>query len=151
MKSIPLLPKGFRIVGVILLLLGLLSGYLYYFAGKPDFFETNIFAFITSYLETRYWVEAQTNLLDEMAAIFIVSGLTMLIFSKEKNENDEIKILRLKALVYATYFTVIAWIFMFLFIYGWPIFLFSSFIFLIFLIASLIIFKFMKYRNKRLK
>lgn len=149
MKTIPLLPNRFRYVGVIFLVLGVMTGYLYFFGGKPEFFVTRIFAFITSYLETRYWVIAQTNLLDEIAAVFTITGLTMLGYSKEKDENDEINALRFKALIYSTYFSIVIWVLFFLFVYGWPIFLFSSSVFLIFLVSNLLVFNLLKYRYRK--
>jgi len=151
MKTIPLLPNRFRYVGVIFLVLGVITGYLYLFGSKPEFFVTRIFAFITSYLETRYWVIAQTNLLDEIAAVSTTIGLTMLGYSKEKDENDEINTLRFKALIYATYFSIAIWVSFFLFVYGWPIFLFSSSVFLIFLVFNLLVFNVLKYRYRKSK
>ncbi|MFV0268989.1 MAG: hypothetical protein ACK5HT_17825, partial [Draconibacterium sp.] len=134
MKSIPLLPNRYRKVAYVLLVLGVVSGYFYFFGGKPDVFVTRIFTLVTSYVDTRYFVNAQTNLLDEVAALFLIAGFSILAFSKEKIEEDEINFLRLKAFIVAAYFTLIIWILIFLFIYGWAIFLFSSAVFLIFLL-----------------
>lgn len=80
----PLLKHWYRYAGLALLLIGGLAGYLYFAGGKPDFFTAKIFAFLTSYMETRTFVVAQTNLLDETAAIFLVLGLIFIGFSSEK-------------------------------------------------------------------
>lgn len=145
--SIPLFPYKFKFVGFGFILLGLVSGYLYYFGGKPAFFVTPVFAVITSYLETRFFVLAQTNLLDEFAAVFTVCGFAFIAFSKEKTENESLIILRLKAFFYAAYFTLILWVFLILVIFGWPIFIFSSFLFLVFIIAYLFAFRIMHFRK----
>ena len=141
--SLPLLPYRWRFAGLGLVIAGLIAGYLYYYGGRPAFFEVPVFAIITSYIETRTWVIAQTNLLDEMAAVFILTGLIFLAFSREKNENEEVQILRFKALLYAVYLTTSLWILSFLLIFGWPIIIASAFIFAVFLLANLIIFRVM--------
>lgn len=149
MKSY-LLPYWFKYIGLLLLLLALVTGYLYFIGGKPDFFTVPAFAFITAYFETRYMAVIQTNLLDEMALIFLIIGFAFIDFSKEKNEKTIFDTFRLKALVCATYASIIIWIFMILLVYGWTIFLFSSSIFLLFLIIYLIIFRIMILKHLRL-
>jgi len=151
MNQIPLLPNRIRIFAYVFIGVGIISGYLYFFGGKPAFFVAKVFAFVTSYAETRYFVNAQTNILDEIAAIFIITGFSILVFSKEKAENSDMTFLRLKALVNAAYFTLAIWALVFLFIYGWTIFLFSSAVFLIFLISSFLIFQVLLFRYKALK
>jgi len=151
MNHIPLLPNRIRIFAYVFIGVGIISGYLYFFGGKPAFFVAKVFAFVTSYVETRYFVNAQTNLLDEIAAIFIIGGFSILVFSKEKTENSDIILLRLKALVNAAYFTIIVWALVFLFIYGWAIFLFSSTVFLIFLVSGFLIFQVLLFRYKHFK
>lgn len=149
--SILLFPHKFRYAGLVLFLLGIVAGYLYYFGGKPDFFVTPVFAMVTSYLETRFFVLAQTNLLDEISAVFTICGVALLGFSKEKSENGEFNSLRLKVFVYASYFSILVWIILVLVIYGWPIFIFSSFMLLVFMITYLVVLRFMIFRNNRLK
>lgn len=151
MKTLPLLPNRFRLVGLIILVPGILAAYLYYFGGKPDFFVSRIFALVTSYAETRYWVNAQTNLLDEIAAVFLIAGLSLLVFSKEKSEDGETGIIRTKSFIYAAYITIAIWLISFFFVYGWAIFIFSTFIFPIYLLSNLFIFRFMVLKSKHLK
>lgn len=148
--SIFLFPHKFRYAGFIFILFGIVAGYVYYFGTKPDFFVTPVFAMLTSYLETRFFVMAQTNLLDELAAVFTIFGLALIGFSKEKNERGALNILRLKAFVYASYFSVMVWIILILVIYGWPIFIFSTSVFLVFMITYLVFLRIMILRNNRL-
>src|SRR5665811_1229583 len=98
-KSITLFSYRFRYLGLILILFGMAAGYVYYFGGKPDFFVAPVFAMITSYLETRFFVIAQTNVLDELAAGFTICGFALVAFSKEKNEKEFFNTLRLKAFI----------------------------------------------------
>ena len=151
MKILPLLPNRIRLGGIIMIVIGMISGYLYYFGGKPDFFVFRIFAIVTSYAETRYWVNAQTNLLDEFAAVLLIAGLSFLVFSKEKSEDEETGIIRTKSFLYAAYFTITVWLVSFFFVYGWAIFIFSSFIFPTYLLSNLIIFRYMIFKNRHLK
>lgn len=138
---LPLFPYKYKYPGTILLFIGLLSGYFYFFGGKPEFFTTPIFAFITSYAETRYFLWAQTNLLDEIAATGIIAGLIFIGFSKEINEKNEYTFLRFKALIYSVYISAAVWILFFMLVYGWTIFIFSTAIFLVFLLSFILLFR----------
>ncbi len=74
MIGLPLLDYKYKYAGILLIFTAAISGYLYFFGGKPDWLVSKIFAVLTSYLETRTFVVAQTNLLDEIASIFLVAG-----------------------------------------------------------------------------
>lgn len=148
-NSIPLLPYRSRLIGLALVFLGSLSGYLYYFDGKPDFLTIPVFAVITSYFETRFLTLAQTNLLDEIAAVFWIIGLMIFAFSKEKKEKEEYNLVRTKAVFWAIYFSAAVWIIMILTIFGWPVFIASTAVFPLFLIAYLILFKVLLQRIKQ--
>lgn len=141
--NFPLLDHRFRYAGIGFILIGLLAGYLYFFGGKPEFFTSKVFAFLTSYLETRTFVIAQTNLLDEIAAITIITGLLFIGFSAEKKENHILKLLRIRALFIAVYISVAFWTVFFLLIFGWPVFLFATSVFPLFLLLFFIAFRIM--------
>lgn len=142
----PLLPFRYRYIGMAMILPGLVSGYMYYLGGKPSFFNIPVFAVMTSYLETRYFVIAQTNLLDEAAAILILAGLIFTGFSREKNETGITASLRLKALIYAVYIACALWILLFMVIFGWPIIVASATVFSVFLLSYLLIFRILLFR-----
>lgn len=142
----PLLKHWFRYAGLALLLIGGLAGYLYFLGGKPEIFTTKVFAFLTSYMETRTFVIAQTNMLDEIAAVFLIMGLIFIGFSSEKNEKSGLNPLRIKALIYAVFVSSGIWIVCFLFIYGWPVFLFATFVFPLFLLAFIVGFRIMIFK-----
>ena len=92
MKSQLLFPSIFKLIGVILLLPGLIFGYLFEFQGYvPSFLR---------YGTNRGW-EGADNFTDELVITFIVTGLLFIGFSKIKNESDTTVRLRLNALYWA--------------------------------------------------
>lgn len=135
--------------GLAFIILSVPFAYLYFWGGKPDIFNIKIFAIVTTYLETRYFVVSQTNILDEIAAILLISGIALISFSKEKNEKENFEPLRIKALVNGLYFTMAFWLLSFLFIYGMAIFIVSFFVFIIFLLAYNLLFQFYLLKDKR--
>lgn len=145
--KIPLFPYFTRFIGVALVVLGLISAYLYFFAGKPSFFNSKVFAVVTAYLKTRYFVLIKTNLLDEIAAVFVVTGLALVAFSKEKFERPEYNMIRLKALILSVYCTVILWIAIFLLVYGYLIFVAAMMVFILFIVIYIILFHYFKKRT----
>lgn len=147
-RSILLLPSYFKWIGIVLIVIGLAGFYLYFVGGKPDFFKAKVFAVYTSYLKTRYFVVAQTNLLDEIGAVFSIIGLLFISFSKEKNETKLTERLRIRSLFIAIYLTVVVWVIMFSFVFGWPIFILSTFIFALFFILFFIIFQVLLFNSK---
>jgi hypothetical protein len=144
MNSLPLLPFKFRYYGIFFLIIAVVCGYLYYFGGRPDFFTIPVFAAVTSYIETRTLVLAQTNILDEIAILLFVISLIFFGFSKDKTETEHSIYLRLKSLIFSVYITSSVWILLFLLIYGWAIFIVSSGIFIIFLLLNIIMYNILK-------
>ena len=124
-----------KYLGMLLIIGALPFAYLYFWGGKPEFFTVKVFAVVTTYMETRYFVLSQTNILDELAAIMFLSGITLVSFSKEKNEKEVYEKLRFKAFVNSLYITIFFWIVSFLVVYGLAIFVVSFSVFIVFLIA----------------
>lgn len=149
-KTQLLFPHYFRWGGLIFVLIGLTAFYLYFYGGKPDFFNSKIFAIYTSYLKTRYFVWAQTNLLDEIGAVFSLLGLLFVGFSEEKKESKVIERIRTRSLFLAIYCTIFIWILLFLVVFGWPIFIISSLVFAIFLLIFILVFQLFLYKQKRI-
>ncbi len=145
--AIPLFPQPYRKIGYLFLLIAFGFAYLYFQGGRPDFFEVPVFALITSYAETRWFVLAQTNLLDELAHLFLITGLGMIAFSKETNESNAVHICRIQALFYAVYTTSVLWIVIYLTVYGWPIVIISATTFVIYLILFILIFRYLIYKK----
>ena len=111
-----LLPYYFKIIGIGLLLIGIIFSVFYL---KFDFkYTTSVFALISIYLENRFFVVTQTNIIDELILILFVIGFGLLVFSKEKNEVESHIVLREKAIVKASIANTIFILISIIFIYG---------------------------------
>ena len=148
-QPLPLLPYRFRFVGYTLILLSFGATYLYFWGGRPAFFEVPIFAIVTSYVETRWFVLAQTNLLDEIAVVFMIAGLVSIFFSREKEEDDIYAKLRVKSLFLSVYITSGLLLLIYLTIFGWPVFIAIAFSYMLFLIVSVINFRILKIKYQK--
>jgi hypothetical protein len=143
----PLLPYKFRYYSIFILIIAIVCGYLYFFGGRPVFFTVPVFAAVTSYIETRTMVLAQTNILDEIAVVFFIISLVFFGFSRDKNESELTLGFRLKSLMFSVYITTAIWILLFFLIYGWAVFIVSSGVFTIFLLLNIIIYYTLKLKN----
>lgn len=150
-NSLPLLPFRFRFVGYGLILISFGAAYLYFLGGRPALFEVPVFAILTSYAETRWFVIAQTNALDELAVVCALLGLLFVLFSRERIENEEIENFRIRSLFLSVYFTSGLIILFYLFIFGWPVFILISLSFILFLLISIISFRIYLYRFRKIK
>ncbi|MDZ7717321.1 MAG: hypothetical protein U5K72_00700 [Balneolaceae bacterium] len=148
-QFLPLLPFRFRFAGYIMIFLGIGAAYLYFFGGRPTYFEIPVFAIVTSYAETRWFVFAQTNALDELAFVFSLLGLLAILFSKEKHELPEISFLRIKAIIYGVYGTSLFLILLYITVFGWPIFIAIACAFAFFMVLSIIIFRVLVYKYQK--
>jgi apolipoprotein N-acyltransferase len=134
-------PYRAKIISLFLIIPGLFFGYLYFFGSRPTFFETKVFAVVSTYMENRFFVLARTNILDELFAILCISGLVLFVFSKEKIEKEGYDQLRARALIKSVYITLIFWLASFLLVFGYAIFLVSAFLFIFFLITYYVVFR----------
>ena len=99
-----LLPRGFRPLGFIFIIFGVILGIARFRYGiKPDALNLKMFAFYSSYLESKYLDIIRNNMCEEVVALLLVMGLFFIAFSKEKNETIRISLIRMKALIAAVY------------------------------------------------
>jgi hypothetical protein len=128
-----LLPYPFKIVGGMLTLSGSILAMFYFLF---DFkFRIPVFAVYSSFIETKIFATFKTNFADELIMIMLISGLGLMVFSKEKIEFENFDSIRASALTQATIVNIIFLLFSVFFIYG------SGFIAsLIFNLVSLLIF-----------
>ena len=138
-----------KFLGLAFVILSIPFAYLYFWGGRPDFFKVPVFAIVSKYMETRYFVIAQTNILDELAAILLISGIALISFSKEKKEEEHFENLRIKALINALYITIGFWLLSFLFIYGITILFVSFFMLVLFLLTYNLLFRIYLIKNRR--
>jgi len=146
--KIYLFPSWIKLPGFLLMLGGAFFAYLYFWGERPEFFNIKVFAIVSAYLETRYFVIAQTNILDELAAILFLTGIVAFSFSKLKTEKPEYTLLRVKALFYSVFIISVFEILSFLLIYGMAIFLLTSGTFIFYLITYNILFYYFIFKNK---
>lgn len=155
MKSIYLFPNKLKIPALLVFIIALIL----YFADAVDNFieipkiEIPVFALFSddgNFIkpESEYSTIIINNIADEIISCMFFIGGIILAFSKEKIEDEMITYIRLKSLVYSTYFSFSLLILNELFVYGYaalyvPIFFYKAFlIFLnIFYYTKLFIYK----------
>lgn len=143
-----LLPYYFKYIGGLLTSIGLFLATLYIWF---DFkFSMPIFAIYSSFLETKIFATFKTNVADEFILIFCLTGLFLMLISKEKKETEKLTILRNKALWRAFIINYFILMFSILFIYG------SGFIAILILnifmfsIIYLIYFNYLKFKERKI-
>ena len=136
-----------RFYGLISILVSLACAWLYFRGGKPDLFNIRIFAMVSAYMETRYFVWAQTNILDELSTVLLIAGITIISFSKEMNESELLNLFRIKALYNSLFITLLFWICCIFLIYGLAIFIVSSGVMIFYLIIYNILFRYYMYNH----
>lgn len=86
--------------------MGFIVGIFYLLKGwDSDFLTTNVFAVSYGGVLGKYkfFGCVENNILDEIASVLIVLGALLVVFSKEKNEDEFIASLRLNALSWAVF------------------------------------------------
>ncbi|MEI6048695.1 MAG: hypothetical protein WCS03_07320 [Bacteroidota bacterium] len=137
----------YKIPGFVLIFIGLILTILYF---SIEFrFELPVFAVASSYVETRFFTTFSTNFADELILLTLLTGFSLVVFSKEKNELDFYNSLRIRAIVKTSVANVLFLIFSVMFVYG------SGFMIILILniflpfILYLAIFNFMKFREMK--
>ena len=114
-----LLPRNFRFVGIFFLIVGFLLGIARFKYGfKPDSLDMKMFAFYSSYLESKYMEITSNNLAEEIAGFFLIVGLFLIAFSREKTENSRYMDFRLKSFFIAAYLNFLFLLFSLFFTFG---------------------------------
>ena len=103
MKSNFLLPNRFKPVGWIVFFIGFLLSVLYICLQDTDILQTKVFALFYNIgiLGVGFCGVVENSILDEIAAVMIIIGGILIMFSKEKNEDEFVASLRLNALSWA--------------------------------------------------
>lgn len=115
MKKI-LLPYLWKWAGIFLTLAGIVLAVMYLFFEFS--FTMPVFAVFSSFIETKVFATFKTNFADELTMLLLISGLGLLVFSKERTETENLDVARMKALAKASLANVIFLFLSVLFVYG---------------------------------
>lgn len=135
LKKIELWPFHLKKWSFPLIIIGIACLSAYQKGIKPKWMNVKVFAVASTYLENRYLQIVQTNLMDEIGFACLISGIGLLIFTQEKNEELVYNGYRLKAFIVSIKITLGIWLVSYLFFFGFIIFPISMLVFLIFLVV----------------
>ena len=153
MKSKYLFATKFKKVGGVFLIIGLVMGVLYLGGiNEPPFFEMSVFSFVETGImdEDIYFGVTQNNIFDELILLFLLIGLLLIGFSKQRVEDEYISKIRLDCLLWATYLNYIILILAIIFTFGFAFFWVLVFNVFTILVFYNIRFHYIMYKNKRL-
>jgi uncharacterized protein YacL len=111
-----LFPNKFKIPGLILLTAGTVLAILYFSINLR--FELPVFAIVSSFMETKLFTTFSTNFADELTMILLFSGLFILAMSEERDEKEQVRAARQKAVKTTLIINSAILAFAILFIYG---------------------------------
>jgi hypothetical protein len=143
------MPRNFRFVGIIFFILGVLLGIARFKYGfKPDSLDLKMFAFYSSYLESKYMEIIGNNMCEEITGFLMLSGLFLFAFSREAEENNQMNTLRLKSFFITAYLNFLFLLTALLFTYGFA-FVYMMMVNLGFgLLVYIIVFQTLRFRNR---
>jgi len=111
-----LINYSWRKWGFFSILIGLVFSYINSFTQIR--IESPVLAIYSGFMEQSFFTVTQTNLTDELAMIFLMLGLLILIITKEKNETEHLISLRYKALITSIVINNILLVLSVLLVYG---------------------------------
>jgi len=153
MESKFLLPNKLKKVGWIMLAISILIWSYVTFVVQDDlpFLETTVFAFIGSEFlksEVSYFAFIKANITFTLiGSLFLIGGL-LVVFSKEKIEDEYISKLRLQAFQWAFLINYIILLLLFLFVYGMEFFYVMVYNMFTMLVLFIIRFQYLLQLNK---
>jgi len=125
MKSI-LLPNKLKIIGWFLFLPSLIAGIVLIIGDFESPIDSKINFFAICYNETfgktKYFGITTIDLIPNLTAVLFLIGGLMIIFSKEKIEDEFINSIRLNALQWAVFTNYLCLLLAIVFVYGIPFF-----------------------------
>lgn len=153
MKTNYLLPHGFKIIGWILFILGVIGGlYVLITNYEQDILSMKVLSIYNDDAlfgnKEGFFKIINNDVLDELVAVFIIIGGLFVTFSREKVEDEFIYKLRKDSLVWAVIFNYSVLLIAVLFVYSFTFFdvlVFNMFTPLIFFILR---FNFLKLKSR---
>ena len=114
-----LLPNRSKIVGGIFLLIGIVLAIVrFYFGIKPEFLHITVFSIYSKFLGTKFLSLIANNIFEEIVLLLILLGLFMVAFSKEKDEDEQVKMIRLSSMYLSVFINTLGLALSFFFIFG---------------------------------
>jgi hypothetical protein len=114
-----LLPSALRLPGIVMTIAGvLLLVAKYQFNYKPEFLNLKVFAVYTYVIKSQSFTMITNQMAEEIGGIFLLCGLFVTAFSRERVESDNVDAIRLKAFLLTAYFNLIFLICSVLFFFG---------------------------------
>lgn len=151
-KGIYLLPNKFKIIGVLLFVVGIIITIIrFYFGVKPDWLDIKVFAVYSSFLQTKYFTFITNNILEELSGLILLVGLVFIAFSKEKTENEIIEQIRIRSFFYSVYSNILFTVFAFIFIFGLGFVYYLVLNMFVSLLLFIFIFRYNIYYYKKIK
>lgn len=123
MKSKYLIPHKFKKIGYILFIPGLIMGLLYLFWDiEISLPNMTVFAVVSDEVfGNRDWFHLlSTDVYNEILGVLLIVGGVMVAFSKEKEEDERIRQIRMESLMWATHLNFAVLLFAMLFVHGEP-------------------------------
>lgn len=118
----------------------------FFFGFKPEVLELKVFAIYSAYLEAKSMTIIQNQVIEELGALLLLSGLFMLAFTKEKTESELTNKARLSSFFISAYSTFILLAFGILFTYGFGFAFIMTLNLFIWLVVYNISFRYIMYR-----
>lgn len=149
MKTRFLFPYKYKRIGWIMLVPTAIFGlYMILTDYRLPFLEFNVFSITTQAFggDNSHWFK--NNVTDEIVAIIFTIGAVFAGFSKHKDEDEYITVIRLESLLWATYINYLVLILSMLFVYDAGFFTVMIFNMFTVLIIFLLRFNFMLYKAK---
>jgi len=144
-----LLPRGFLPVGFVFTCLGIVLGVLrFYFGIKPDFFERHVYALYSYYLESKTLQVINNQLIEEITGLFLIIGLFLIAFTKEKYEHPHTNSIRLHAFFISIYLNTIFLIAAMIFTFGFAFVYMMMINMCLFMLIYIIIFRVLVLRSR---
>lgn len=110
------MPYKYKIPGYALLIAGAVMTYLYFVVNIR--LEIPVPAIISSFAETKFFTTYKTNIADELLILLLITGFSLIVFSKEKNETVQLRELRIRSLIRTALTDIFIILFATLFVYG---------------------------------
>lgn len=150
MKTRFLFPNKYKLIGWIMLVPSTIFGFFIIVTDYSlPFLELNVFSLTTQPLceNNSHWFK--NNLTDELVTVFFTIGALLAGFSKQKDEDEFISVIRLESLLWATYINYIVLLLSVLLVYDLGFFTVMIFNMFTVLIIFLLRFNFILYKTKK--